>query len=351
MSVNCEFTDVPVVDLSAAMGTRGEREALAHQLGEICHHVGFALITNHGIKREVVDDVFQASANLFDLPIETKLLIDKRTSRHFRGWEPEGAEYTNNRPDIREQVDLWTGHEARALDVTPTYLRLLGPNQWLPESVLPGFRDALDTWLREVNILAGTLMGLLATSLNLDDNYFERMFGAERMSLTKLIRYPPTPPGSFGVNAHHDAGFLTVLAPGSTPGLEVQNAVGQWIPVPIIGGTLVMNLGEMLQSITANYFVATPHRVATGHSRQSIGYFHGPALDVPLVPINLDSRFTEAVSASPRHADAGFMAQRDETEGGVADMASPNHPDVYGEQLWNYFCRSYPENVAGHYPE
>ena len=58
-----------------------------------------------------------------------------------------------------------------------------------------------------------------------------------------------------------------------------------------------------------------------------------------------------AVAASPRHQGAGFMAQRDETDAGVADMASPHHPDVYGEQLWNYFARSYPDNVKRHYPE
>jgi hypothetical protein len=45
------------------------------------------------------------------------------------------------------------------------------------------------------------------------------------------------------------------------------------------------------------------------------------------------------------------MAQRDETEVGVGDMSSPHHPDVYGEQLWNYFARSYPENMQRHYPD
>ena len=57
--------------------------------------------------------------------------------------------------------------------------------------------------------------------------------------------------------------------------------------MPVVPGALVMNLGEMLQSITGNYFVATPHRVVTAAARQSVGYFHGPALDTPLVPIAL----------------------------------------------------------------
>ena len=111
----------------------------------------------------------------------------------------------------------------------------------------------------------------------------------------------------------------------------------------------VINLGEMLQGMTGNYFVATPHRVITTGERFSAGYFHGPALDAALDPLPLAARFADAVAASPRHAGAGFMAGRQETAAGIADMASDHKPSVYGEQLWNYFARSYPENMALHY--
>lgn len=43
-------------------------------------------------------------------------------------------------------------------------------------------------------------------------------------------------------------------------------------------------------------------------------------------------------------------AEQKETEAGIADMASPHRPATYGEQLWNYFRRSYPENFLAHYP-
>ena len=45
------------------------------------------------------------------------------------------------------------------------------------------------------------------------------------------------------------------------------------------------------------------------------------------------------------------MARKHETEAGVGDMQSDYKPAVYGEQLWNYFSRSYPENVAAHSPD
>ena len=77
-----------------------------------------------------------------------------------------------------------------------------------------------------------------------------------------------------------------------------------------------LNLGEMLQSMTGNYLVATTHRVISPSQRFSSAYFHGPDLRASLEPLDLDPRFAEAVAASPRHRDAGFMAKREELEAG-----------------------------------
>lgn len=344
------FSEIPVVDLAAWRGTRNRRDALAAEVREICHHVGFFVVVNHGVDNHFIDAVFAMMRKLFALPIDEKLKIDKRLSRHFRGWEAEGAEYTNGRPDIREQVDLWSEHPSLSRDIEPNYLRLLGPNQWFSDAVLPEFRPLLEQWFLRMGDLAKDIMGLFAAGLGQPLDLFEQLFGEQRMSLTKLIHYPPTPSGQAGVNAHHDAGFLTILAPGETAGLQVENASGQWIPVEAPAGSFVINLGEMLQGMTANYFVATPHRVITTAERYSAGYFHGPALDTPLDPIALGQNYLDAVAASPRHAGAGFMARAEETAAGVGDMRSDHKPETYGEQLWNYFSRSYPDNMQRHYP-
>tara|TARA_Y100001934_G_C12299779_1_gene749272 strand:- start:161 stop:1222 length:1062 start_codon:yes stop_codon:yes gene_type:complete len=345
------FSEIPIVDISGLAAPGEHRSALSEKVRAALHEVGFLIVTGHGVEDELVDAVFGAAREFFDLPVEQKRLIDKRNSRHFRGWEPEGTEFTNNQPDIREQMDLWSEHAPLAADVSPVYLRLLGPNQWPPSILLPGFETTLNRWFSELGILADQLMALLALGLRLPQDHFEHIFGSQRVSFTKLIRYPATPPGNFGVNAHHDAGFLTILAPGITPGLEVENAQGEWIPVPLIPGSFVINIGEMLQSITGNYYVATPHRVATQQERFSVGYFHGPSLDTKLTPITLDPMFAKSVAESPRHAGAGFMTQSAETQAGVAAMSSPHHPDVYGQQVWNYLRRSYPENMKRHYPD
>lgn len=339
------FASIPVVDLS------GPDDEVAEQLCTVCHEVGFVVVVGHGVDPTLVDDVFDLMERFFALDDDTKALIDKRRSPQFRGWESVGTEFTNNRVDVREQIDVWTEWNSVEEQDAPLAMRLHGPNQWMPDDVLPGHREITLRWMSELGSLADRLLELLAAGLELDRTHFRRLFGEQPMSLTKMIHYPPTPAGGAGVNAHHDTGFVTLLAPGPTSGLQVRNPHDEWIDVPSIPGTFVMNLGEMLQAMTANYFVATAHRVITAEERYSAAYFHGPSLDTELQALPMAERFREAVAESERHRQAGFMATAEETAAGVGDMSSATHTDTYGQQLWNYFARSYPENMARHHPD
>ncbi len=340
------FASIPVVDLS-----RSNEVGFAEQLCTICHEVGFVIIDGHDIDPQLIDDVFLLMQRFFALDDDSKRLIDKARSPQFRGWEAVGSEFTNNRVDVREQIDVWSEWPSVVAGDTSPGSRLLGPNQWMPDEVLPGHRALTLRWMSELGELADRLLGLLAVGLGFQPAHFEKLFGDQPMSLTKMIHYPPTPDGGAGVNAHHDTGFVTLLAPGPTEGLQVLNPLGEWIDVPPMAGTFVMNLGEMLQAMTSNYLVATAHRVITQSERLSAAYFHGPSLGTELRPLVMDQRFTDAVAASERHRSAGFMATAAQTAGGVGDMASSTHTSTYGEQLWNYFARSYPDNMARHHAD
>ena len=81
-----------------------------------------------------------------------------------------------------------------------------------------------------------------------------------------------------------------------------------------------------------------------------MGYFHGPSLATANNRLPLSPQYYDAVAASSRHAEAGFMAPKSETEAGVGDMQSHHTPAVYGDQLWNYFERSYPKIMQRYYP-
>jgi isopenicillin N synthase-like dioxygenase len=344
------FTSIPVVSLAEWTTPGADRDRFAARLRTICHEVGFFTLVDHGVPDEFVDRYFAMLEAFFALPEEVKATIDKSLSPHFRGWERVGAELTNNRTDFREQLDISTENPAYGLDAEPVYLRLDGPNQWLPEDVLPGFRATVEEFFARLGAVARELMGAMSVGLGLDEHHLDKVFGERPLSFAKLIRYPQTPPGEHGVNPHHDAGFLTILVQHGVGGLQAQNPDGEWVDVEPRRGAFVVNLGEMLQGMTGNYFVATTHRVIARRPRLSSGYFHGPDLRTALDPLPLDESFHRAVAESPRHAGAGFMAKREELLAGQEGIASSG-ARVYGQQMWNYYLRSYPDNVRRHYPD
>lgn len=344
------FTTIPDIDLGRWHEGPAAQAALADEVRCVCHEVGFFHLVGHGVPDRFRARYFDHLQAFFQLPDDVKAQIDKIRSRHFRGWERVGAELTDNRIDHREQLDVSTANPPYPADAMPPYLRLDGPNQWLPDAVLPGFRTVVEELFERLGAVADTLMSVMSVGVGLDPDHLRYVFGERPLSFAKLIRYPPTPDGEAGVNAHHDAGFLTLLMQHGVGGLQVQNQVGDWIDVPPRDDAFVVNLGEMLQRMTGNYFVATTHRVVTTVPRYSSGYFHGPDLRTVLAPLPLDDSFAAAVAASPHHSSAGFMATRDELVAGSTGTASAS-ADVFGRQMWNYYLRSYPANVRAHYPE
>jgi isopenicillin N synthase-like dioxygenase len=350
LSATAAFTVIPEVDLSRWAGSATDRAALAAEVRAVCHEIGFFQLVGHGVPSGFRARYFDLLRAFFALPDDVKAEIEKIRSPHLRGWERVGAELTDNRTDFREQLDVSTENPPYPADAIPPYLRLDGPNQWLPDEVLPGFHRAVSELFARLSTVAFELMEVMSVGLGLAPGHLREVFGPRPLSLAKLISYPPTPPGEAGVNAHHDAGFLTLLMQHEVGGLQVENPDGDWIDVPPRDDAFVVNLGEMLQRMTGNYFVATTHRVIATEPRFSSGYFHGPDLRTPLEPLPLAAELAAAVAASPRHAGAGFMATRHELVAGQGGTSSTS-ADTYGQQLWNYYQRSYPANVRAHYPD
>lgn len=341
------FTQIPVVSLSSWNGPDARPEAFADELRRICHEIGFLQLVDHGVDPAFLEEYFSMAERFFSLPEATKAKIDKANSPWFRGWERMGTELTDAKIDHREQVDVWSELAPVSPADGPAYLALQGPNQW-PDDDVPEFRPLVERFQSEMGALADELMAAMSMSLGFDRDHLAKRFGTDRMSLVKLIHYPPTPAGGAGVNAHHDAGFLTLLWQHRIGGLQVENRDGDWVDVPVDDSAVIVNLGEMLQAMTGNYFVATNHRVVSNEERYSSAYFHGPELTCELTPLELAPEFTAAVAASPHHRQAGFMAKPDELARGERGIGS-QPTDTYGQQLWNYFTRSYPDLIAKHH--
>jgi isopenicillin N synthase-like dioxygenase len=343
----------PIIDLKPwFQGNPRQREALAREVGDVCHQIGFFYVINHGIPPAVSAGYLQAMKAFFALPLAVREALDKHHSAQFRGWEQLGSELTNNTVDCREQLDI--GVEAQALaNPEPYYMALVGPNQWPPEALLPGFRLTINDYFERLSELSRQLLRLMSQALGLDETHIERVFGANPAPYLKLIRYPKTQAGGQGVGTHKDSGFLTLLLQDEHAGLEAQANDDTWYRVDPLADSLVVNTGELLQLATHNYFIATPHRVINQGEqlRYSSAFFYSPDLNTPLDPLPIDPRCIEQVQRSARHRSEGLMASRTELAAGLDGMQSKARPSVFGDKYWQRWVRSYPDIARRFYPE
>eukprot|EP00927_Polykrikos_kofoidii_P046241 TRINITY_DN40457_c0_g1_i1.p1 TRINITY_DN40457_c0_g1~~TRINITY_DN40457_c0_g1_i1.p1 ORF type:complete len:478 (-),score=63.57 TRINITY_DN40457_c0_g1_i1:399-1832(-) len=351
---------VPTIDLSLLRGGAAERKAFAEELRACCHEgVGFFYLVGHGVEQSLIDAIEELVRAAFALPEDEKSKLDKRKSPHFRGWEQVGSERTQGRIDYREQFDTWSECAAVPEELftdssTPQYMRLIGRNQFFDDTILPGYKALTLEWHAELSAVAVELLEGFSLALGLPAGTLNERFGevSMRQSLIKYIRYPPTPEGESGVGVHQDSLFITLLLPGAVSGLEVQLPCGNFLAVERRQGAFVVNLGEALQLITGNYMIATPHRVRSRAERHSVGFFYGPTLDTDLRPLELAPRYSTAVSASPRHRGAGTMPTKAELDEGVdSSFAGESRHRTFGDMLWTYFSRAYPDNMVLHYPK
>ena len=111
---------------------------------------------------------------------------------------------------------------------------------------------------------------------------------AEPLVMLRLFHYPPVPAGDdrWSVGEHTDYGLVTLLWQDDAGGLEVRGPDG-WQAVPPEPDAFVVNLGDMLERMTAGAYRSTPHRVrnASGADRLSIPLFLDPALDADVRPV------------------------------------------------------------------
>ena len=115
------------------------------------------------------------------------------------------------------------------------------------------------------------LLRLLALGLDMEDvNYFIKLH-SEHNHIMRLLHYPPCQNLTIGnrCKEHSDYGTLTLLSTDGVSGLEIYHIPpggaktdGDWVSVPHVPGSLVVNIGTLLSEWSGGKLLATLHRVA-----------------------------------------------------------------------------------------
>ncbi|MDR3660787.1 MAG: 2-oxoglutarate and iron-dependent oxygenase domain-containing protein [Mycobacterium sp.] len=263
MSGARSFSSVPVVDIGGLRSDKREdRDRVATEIGRAAREVGFLYVAGAGVDEALFDQLLAVTKQFFGLPLEQKMQSYIGLSSCHRGYVPtgeEGVEHGDNAgvPDFKEAYDT-------ALDLPaddPDHLSgnpMLGPNIW-PD--LPRFAEAVTAYYHAVLDVGHQLLWAFAMALGEDPDTFTR-HATKTPSQLRLVHYPYNPDAvdALGIGAHTDYECFTLLKP-TAPGLEVLNGDGQWIDVPPIPGTFVVNIGDMLELWTNGEYIATSHRV------------------------------------------------------------------------------------------
>jgi isopenicillin N synthase-like dioxygenase len=292
---NTTTSALPVLDLNEFItGDAQQRDRFVQNLREVAHGLGFLYLRGYGAAPGQEDALFDQARDFFNLPAERKQALRMANSPHFRGYTGPGLELTRGEQDWREQIDIST--EAPAIEQgpgVPTWTRLQGPNQWPTE--LPQFRASVEAWQQTLTTAGRQLLRALALALGQPEDRFDAAFATAPIQHVKIIRYPGrgADVSQQGVGPHKHAGCLTLLLQHRAPGLQVldRNAPGETrIDAPPIPGTVIINIGEVLEVQSNGYLRANIHRVVSppqGKERFSIAFFLSPQLDTELPQLPL----------------------------------------------------------------
>ncbi|MBL4930027.1 isopenicillin N synthase family dioxygenase [Fuscibacter oryzae] len=284
------FDSIPVIDVAPLLDG-SDKMGVARQIRWALSNAGFMYVKNHGVTQGFVDEVFDVTRRFFEMPMADKMALHvSRSDVALRGYiEPFGENTDPGKTrDLKECFDI--GPERTALEGP-----FFGPNQW--PATLPEFQKLVYGYHEKMVTLSRQLLRGIALSLDLHETFFEGIM-TDPISIQRLLHYPPqnghADKDIIGIGAHTDYGNLTILAQDDVGGLQVMNREGNWVDGTPIRGAFVINIGDLIQKLTNDVYLANMHRVinTSGRERYSIPFFIDADFNAVIAP--LPSCVTEA---------------------------------------------------------
>ena len=281
--------EIPIVDLCPLFtGNQKAKETTAKEIDSAFQQVGFLLISGHGVSQSKIQQCADSAKDYFDLPMETKLKVKQPSIEVIRGYIPfnSGAlastedDSAATAPDLKESFNV--GPLNQLSEPNLQFKPLRAPNLW-PDQ-LPEFREHWENCYQALAALGETILGACAIALGLEAHWFKKHTPGH-FSLLSALHYPNQPdlpkPGQLRAGAHTDFDVLTILGTDTAPGgLQINLTSGDWLDVPAVPDTFVVNVGDLLARWSNDRWKSTLHRVvnpprqvAWNSRRLSLGFF------------------------------------------------------------------------------
>ncbi|QIO05893.1 isopenicillin N synthase family dioxygenase [Acinetobacter shaoyimingii] len=279
---------LPLVDISKMHSPNlTDRLEVAHALDQACKDVGFLYLKGTQFNFDYAQQLIELAKSYFAKDLDTKMQHYIGQSQNHSGYVPIGEEqFAGQSYDLKEAYDVNYDYLG-----SPTDCPLLGPTLW-PEDA--HFKSIVSQYYGHLRGISAQIFQAFALALNVDEHYFDEKI-THAPSQLRLIHYPyhPEVQDAEGIGAHTDYECFTLLLP-TAPGLQVLNKAGEWIDIPLIPDTLIMNIGDMMEILSNGKYLATKHRVKkVAEERYSFPLFCACNYDTVIEPVihDQDSKY------------------------------------------------------------
>ncbi|CAN1279572.1 1-aminocyclopropane-1-carboxylate oxidase homolog 1, partial [Linum perenne] len=280
----------PIIDLEGVLGPnpQAKRKQIVDQVRDSSSNWGFFQVVNHGFPQSLLDEMKAGVARFYEQDVELKKPFFERDD------PTKKIVYNSN-------FDLYTAPFANWRDTTTFNM---APHPPEPHELPSCCRDILISYSSEMLKLGDLLLGLLSEALGLTPNHLKEMDCSNGLYVLCHYHPPcPQPELTLGSTKHQDDDFITVLLQDDIGGLQVLHQ-DQWVDVPPLPGSLVVNIGDLLQLVSNDKFRSVEHRAVVKSK--------GPRVSVA-------SFFTHGFSQNPR------------MYGPIKELLSEDDPPKYRE--------------------
>lgn len=298
---------LPIIDITELLKIKQSDDIIKlknnlviNQIGHACRHFGFFYITSSLFNTSLYHELDHNSHKFFDhVSAEDKDKIHMRhNGKAWRGYFAVGDEFTSGLADNKEGIYFGKQDETNSSELLHgynVYPKFMHNNQSYDMKLL------IDNYMNEMESIGHALIQAIIVSLNLnieEEQLSEYFSFQDPTILFRIFNYPPHSnddnriKDSYGVGAHTDYGYLTILRQESD-GLQIKLSSSRsedgWINVPVVPNTFVINLGDALERQTGGLLRATLHRVQkrvnSTMNRLSFPYFFDPNFYSEMKPV------------------------------------------------------------------
>ncbi|PSS09439.1 1-aminocyclopropane-1-carboxylate oxidase [Actinidia chinensis var. chinensis] len=295
--------ELPEIDFAGAEMGGERRQEVVEQIRSASMEWGFFRMVNHGVPVSTMDAMLAATKRFHEQPTEAKKDL-------YSGDATKKVRFTSNIPTREMDVACWR-------DI----LTCVYSDDTLDSQVIPPVcRNEVQEYMKYMIKLRETMSELLSEALGLSSDYLSNLECLKSEALAMLY-YPacPEPNLTMGNARHSDTTFITVLLQDHTiGGLQILHQ-NQWVDVPPVHGTLIANIGDLMQMTTNDKFKSVEHRVLA----QPIG----PRLSVACFFLPNSKRIAKPF-------------------GPIKELLSENEPPIYREFLCHEYIVFYKTNYG-----